>query len=44
MKKDITNLRSTLEWLQEQGDVIETDKEVDPDLELTGLQKHLDRS
>ena len=25
MKKDITNLRSTLEWLQEQGDVIETD-------------------
>ena len=42
MKKDITNLRSTLEWLQEQGDVIETNKEVDPDLELTGLQKHLD--
>ena len=42
MKKDITNIRSTLDWLQEQGDVIETDKEVDPDLELTGLQKHLD--
>ncbi len=42
MKNDITNLRNTLEWLKSQGDVIETDKEVDPDLELTGLQKHLD--
>ena len=25
-----------------QGDLIETDKPVDPDLEVTGLQKHLD--
>ncbi len=24
--KDITNLRSTLEWLKTQGDVMETDK------------------
>src|SRR3954469_21003808 len=36
------DLRSTLEWLKQQGDLIETDKPVDPDLEVTGLQKHLD--
>src|SRR6266852_1475180 len=36
------DLRSTLEWLKAQGDLIETDKQVDPDLEVTGLQKHLD--
>jgi hypothetical protein len=36
------DLRTTLEWLREQGDLIETDKEVDPDLEVTGLQKHMD--
>ena len=39
-----TNLRDTLEWLKAQGDLIETDKPVDPDLEVTGLQKHLDGS
>ena len=38
----VSDLRSTLEWLRQQGDLIETDKEVDPDLEVTGLQKHLD--
>ena len=32
----------TLDWLRAQGDLIETDKPVDPDLEVTGLQKHLD--
>ncbi len=42
MSKDITNLRGTLEFLKSEGDLIETDKEVDPDLEITGLQKHLD--
>src|SRR3974390_1423055 len=36
------DLRSTLEWLRAQGDLIETDKEVDPDLQVTGLQKHMD--
>ena len=36
------DLRSTLEWLRSQGDLVETDKEVDPDLEVTGLQKHMD--
>ena len=37
-----SDLRSTLDWLRQQGDLIETDKEVDPDLEVTGLQKHMD--
>ena len=37
-----TDLRETLEWLKAQGDLLETDKPVNPDLEITGLQKHLD--
>ncbi|HSR54994.1 MAG TPA: UbiD family decarboxylase, partial [Alphaproteobacteria bacterium] len=41
-EKDIRTLRSTVEWLRAEGDLIETDKEVDPDLEITGLQKHFD--
>ncbi len=41
-KKDITNLRGALDWLRATGNLIETDKEVDPDLEITGLQKHFD--
>jgi 4-hydroxy-3-polyprenylbenzoate decarboxylase len=41
-KKDITNLRSALDWLKSEGHLMETDKEVDPDLEITGLQKHFD--
>src|SRR5437870_13870059 len=40
--QDTVDLRSTLDWLKSQGDLIETDKPVDPDLEVTGLQKHLD--
>jgi len=36
------DLRSALAWLKAQGDLIETDRPVDPDLEITGLQKHLD--
>jgi len=32
-----SDLRSTLECLRAQGDLIETDKPVDPDLEVTGL-------
>ena len=36
------DLRSTLEWLRAAGELIETDKEVDPDLQVTGLQKHMD--
>lgn len=42
VERDVTSLRSTLDWLREEGDLIETEKEVNPDLEITGLQKHLD--
>jgi 4-hydroxy-3-polyprenylbenzoate decarboxylase len=38
----LRDLRSTLEWLDKQGDLVTTDKEVDPDLEVTGLQKLMD--
>src|ERR1700681_1399303 len=41
-KSDPRDLRSTLEWLRREGDLIETEKTVDPDLEVTGLQKHMD--
>ena len=40
----IKDLRNTIEWLREEGDLIDTDTEVDPDLEIVGLQKHLDGS
>src|SRR5690349_23676094 len=36
------DLRTALAWLKVQGDLIETDKTVDPDLQVTGLQKHMD--
>ena len=36
------DLRTALDWLRSQGDLIETDKTVDPDLEITGQQKHMD--
>src|SRR5438552_8705898 len=42
VKRDVTSLRKTLEFLDAQGDVLTTDVEVNPDLEITGLQKHLD--
>jgi UbiD family decarboxylase len=38
----IADLRGTLEWLKAEGDLLETDKPINPDLELTALQKHLD--
>ena len=38
----LRDIRSTLNWLREQGDLIETDVEVDPDLEICGLQKAMD--
>ncbi len=42
VKRDITSLRRALAFLASQGDLLTTDVEVDPDLEITGLQKHLD--
>src|SRR3972149_3086308 len=44
VKPDPSSLRSTIEWLKSEGLLIETDREVDPDLEITGLQKHFDGS
>ncbi len=38
----LRDLRGTLDWLKAQGDLIETDREVDPDLQVTGLQKLMD--
>ena len=40
--KDIRSLRAALAWLDTQGDLMTTDVPVDPDLEITGIQKHLD--
>src|SRR5713226_5230776 len=42
VKKDMTSLRTALAWLETQGDLMTTDVPVDPDLEITGIQKHLD--
>ena len=47
MKKShdaLKDLRSSLEWLKSEGLLLETDKEVNGDLEITGVQKHLDGS
>ena len=41
---DLTSLPSTVDWLRDHGLLLETDVEVNPDLELTGIQKGLDGS
>src|SRR5919198_4637299 len=41
-QKHLQSLRETLAWLKTRGELIETDKEVNPDLEVTGLQKLMD--
>ena len=38
----LRDLRSSLDWLKARGDLVETDKQVDPDLQVTGLQKLMD--
>jgi gallate decarboxylase subunit C len=43
-ERDISSLRSTIEWLRATGRLLETDVEVNPDLEITGIQKTLDGS
>ena len=40
--EECRDLRSSIEWMKKEGDIIVTDKEVDPNLELTGIQKKLD--
>ena len=42
VKAHLASLRNTLAWLRERGDLIESDREINPDLELTGLQKLMD--
>ena len=39
----LRDLRGTIDFLRQEGDLIETDVEVDPDLEITGVQKALSR-
>src|SRR5262249_47538689 len=41
-KKDISSLRSTLEYLRDTGELVATDTEVDPHLEVAAIQKHFD--
>jgi 4-hydroxy-3-polyprenylbenzoate decarboxylase len=41
-KKDISSLRATIDWLRATGNLVETDVEVNPDLEITGVQKLMD--
>ena len=40
--EEVRDLRSAIEWMKKEGEIIVTDKEVDPDLEITGIQKQLD--
>ncbi|TME22489.1 MAG: UbiD family decarboxylase [Chloroflexi bacterium] len=41
---DLSSLPATVNWLRDHGLLLETDVEVNPDLELTGIQKGLDGS
>jgi len=43
-KEDLRSLPATIDWLRREGLLLETDVEVDGDLQLTGIQKHLDGS
>ena len=40
--KDITSMRGTIEFLRETGDLLVIDKEVDPILEISGIEKALE--
>ena len=43
-REHVRSLRGMIEWLRAGGKLLETDTPVDPDLEITGVQKHLDGS
>src|SRR5713226_10628553 len=43
-REHVRSLRGMIEWLRASGKLLETDTVVDPDLEITGVQKHLDGS
>ena len=40
--KDFTSLRSTIEYLRDTGELVETEVEVDPALEMAAIQKRFD--
>ena len=40
--RDVSSLRNSINWLISEKDIIASEKEVDPDLEITALQKKLD--
>lgn len=42
MKKDITSVRGALEYLDSIGEVLHVEKEVDPIIEISGIQKAID--
>lgn len=42
VRRDVSSLRNTIKWMLSEGDVVETSKVVNPDLEITALQKKLD--
>ena len=41
-KKDIGSMRSTLDWLEEEGELLTVEREVDPIYEIAGIQKVLE--
>ncbi|HYZ01831.1 MAG TPA: UbiD family decarboxylase domain-containing protein, partial [Candidatus Binatia bacterium] len=41
-EEELRSLRGTVEWLRREGLLLETEREVSGDLQLTGVQKHLD--
>src|SRR3990167_4580578 len=41
-QEELRSLRATLEALKKEGSVLETDREVNPKLEMTAIQKLLD--
>ena len=44
VREALIDLRSTIEWLGSKDLLLESDVEVNPDLDITGVQKHLDGS
>jgi 4-hydroxy-3-polyprenylbenzoate decarboxylase len=42
IRRDVTSLRGTLDFIKELGELLVTDTEVDPNLEMAGIQKLLD--
>src|SRR5438093_11103227 len=43
-REHVRSLRGMIEWLRATDCLLETEAPVDPDLEITGVQKHLDGS